>query len=561
MSQADLIIRNARIVDGTGAPERTGDVAVKGGVIIAVSAGSDGNENQDDSTRVIDADGKVLAPGFIDIHTHFDPQLCWDGLATPSLEHGVTTVVIGNCSLSLAPVRDDGAAKIISMFGVIEDIKKPTFEAAVPFSWERFDEYLDFIRPTLGLNVAALIGHSALRYYVMGAASQERAATAEEILEMCDLVEEAMAAGAAGISSSYVDIDENMNPVPSRFAELDEKIALARAMAKSGRGVWQVVPYFPDPKVQLENIAELGEISLAAGIPCSLQPVLSTPTAPLAEDIIAALEAEQARGAKVYGQIMPRCFDMNMRLAETSMLLYALPGWKAIMDLPKSERRARFEDPETRTTLVAEMKAASGMSGAIPFLTVGSVSSKENEPYQGRSLMEIAQTEGKELGEVILDLSLRDDLNTEFKLQNVLNADKDSVAQLIDHPLLHFGASDAGAHITQFCGTGDTTHMLEHFVRDTGRLTLERAIFRMTGEVAADWGIRDRGTIEVGRAADLVLFDLDALKCGAEEFVDDFPGEANRYVRRATGYEAVIVNGEIVLEQGRYTEQRPGQIV
>jgi N-acyl-D-aspartate/D-glutamate deacylase len=543
------------LVDGTGGEERMADVAVADGRIIAVG------EYDGEARRTLDGAGQVLTPGFIDIHTHFDPQLCWDGLATPSLEHGVTTVVIGNCSLSLAPVRSDGSEKLINMFQVIEDIKKPTFEAAVPFSWERFDEYLDFIRPTLGINVAALIGHSALRYYVMGAASQERAANAEEIAQMCDLVEEAMAAGAAGISSSYVDIDENMHPVPSRFAELDEKIALAKAMAGSGRGVWQVVPYFPDPAVQLENIRELGEISLAADVPCSLQPVLSSPTSPLATEILEALEAEQARGARVYGQIMPRCFDMNMRLSETSMLLYALPGWKAIMDLPRSERRGRFEDPETRAALIQEMKAAQGMSGAIPFLTVGSVVSTENEPYQGRSLMEIAQSEGKELGEVILDLSVRDDLNTEFKLQNVLNADKASVAQLIDHPLLHFGASDAGAHITQFCGTGDTTHMLEHYVRDTGRLPLTRAVHRMTGEVARDWGIRDRGTIEVGKAADLVLFDLDALHCGAEEFVDDFPGEANRYVRRAEGYRTVIVNGAIVLDNGRYTEQRRGQIV
>jgi N-acyl-D-aspartate/D-glutamate deacylase len=555
MSVADLVIRNARLVDGTGGEERMADVAVADGRIIAVG------EYDGEARRTLDGAGQVLTPGFIDIHTHFDPQLCWDGLATPSLEHGVTTVVIGNCSLSLAPVRSDGSEKLINMFQVIEDIKKPTFEAAVPFSWERFDEYLDFIRPTLGINVAALIGHSALRYYVMGAASQERAANAEEIAQMCDLVEEAMAAGAAGISSSYVDIDENMHPVPSRFAELDEKIALAKAMAGSGRGVWQVVPYFPDPAVQLENIRELGEISLAADVPCSLQPVLSSPTSPLATEILEALEAEQARGARVYGQIMPRCFDMNMRLSETSMLLYALPGWKAIMDLPRSERRGRFEDPETRAALIQEMKAAQGMSGAIPFLTVGSVVSTENEPYQGRSLMEIAQSEGKELGEVILDLSVRDDLNTEFKLQNVLNADKASVAQLIDHPLLHFGASDAGAHITQFCGTGDTTHMLEHYVRDTGRLPLTRAVHRMTGEVARDWGIRDRGTIEVGKAADLVLFDLDALHCGAEEFVDDFPGEANRYVRRAEGYRTVIVNGAIVLDNGRYTEQRRGQIV
>ena len=555
MSHADLVIRSARIVDGTGAAARQGDVAISNGRIVAVGR-FDGT-----ATRTLDADGRILAPGFIDIHTHFDPQLCWDGLATPSLEHGVTTVIIGNCSLSLAPVRADGTAKIINMFQVIEDIKKRTFDAAVPFSWESFGEYLDFIRPGLGINVAALIGHSALRYYVMGAASQERAATAGEIDTMCRLVEEAMAAGAAGISSSYVDIDENMKPVPSRFAEIDEKIALAKAMASSGRGVWQVVPYFPDIKVELDNIRELGDISLAAGIPCSLQPVLSSPTSPLAAEIMAALEAEHARGARVYGQIMPRCFDLNMRLSETSMLLYALPSWKAIMDLPAHERRARFQDPQARQGLVAEMKQAAGMSGALPFLIVGAVTHPDNRAYQGRSLAEIAQTEGRELGDVILDLSLRDDLQTEFKLVNVLNADKASVAQLIGHPLLHFGASDAGAHITQFCGTGDTTHMLEHFVRDTGRLTLEQAVHRMTGELARDWGIKDRGTIATGQAADLVLFDLDTLHCGAEEFVDDFPGEARRYVRRATGYAAVLVNGEIVLDNGVYTDARPGQIV
>ena len=555
MTDFDLVIRNARIVDGTGRAETSGDVAIKDGVIASVG------EVMGQASHEMDAAGKILTPGFIDIHTHFDPQLCWDGLATPSLEHGVTTVIIGNCSLSLAPVKPGGADKIVSMFGVIEDIKKPTFDEAVPFNWESFGEYLDFIRPNLGINVGALIGHSALRWYVMGPQSQERAATELEIARMCELVEEAMAAGAVGISSSYVDIDENMHPVPSRFAEYEEKAALAKAMAASGRGVWQVVPYFPDPAEQLKNIKELGDISLAAGIPCSLQPVLSSPTSPLATEIIAALEAEKARGARVYGQIMPRCFDMNMRLAETSMLLFAMPRWKAIMDLPRDQRRAEFEDPATRQILVDEMKNAQGFSGALPFLIVGSVRSPDNEPYQGRTLGEIAQTEGKDLAEVILDLSLKDDLNTEFKLVNVLNADKASVAQLIDHPLLHFGASDAGAHITQFCGTGDTTHMLEHYVRDTGRLPLERAIHRMTGEVASDWGLADRGTIEPGKAADLVLFDLSSIRCGAEEFVDDFPGEASRYIRKSEGYDTVIVNGQIVFDGRGYTEQRPGQVV
>jgi len=556
MSDFDVVIRNGSLVDGTGSEPVTGDIAILDGKIaqVGIVAGIGREE--------IDASNLAVAPGFIDIHTHFDPQLCWDSHATPSIEHGITTVVTGNCSLSLAPIRDRAAAdKIVSMFGVIEDIKQRTFDEAVPFTWNSFPEYLDHIRPKLGINVGALIGHSAIRLFVMGAASQERAAEPEEIEAMCELVEESMAAGALGISSSYVDMDENGNPVPSQYADIHEKIALAKAMAKSGRGIWQIVPFFPDLNRELDNIRELGDISLAAGIPCSLQPVLSSPTSPHAEEIIAALEEQRDRGARVYGQVMPRCFDLNMRLSETSMLLFALPQWKSIMDLPASERLAKFSDPAARDLLVSEMKNAAGMSGALPFLTVGDVHSKANEVYKGKYLAEIAESEGKEIGDVILDIAIADKLETEFQLKNVINADKAAVAELINHPLCHFGASDAGAHITQFCGTGDTTHLLEHYVRETGHMTLERAVHRMTGEVAADWGFSDRGTLAAGMAADIVVFDPDAVTVGLEQFVDDFPGEARRYVRRSSGYHSVFVNGELAYDTDGYTDNLAGRIV
>mgnify|MGYP001168144244 CR=1 FL=1 len=552
---ADILIKNARIIDGTGAPEFHGNVAVTEGRISFV-----GNQIIE-SRAEIDAKDKILTPGFIDIHTHFDPQLCWDGYATPSLEHGVTTVFIGNCSLSLAPVKGDGKEKIISMFEVIEDIKKPTFDAAVPFSWESFSEYIDHIRPTLGINVAALIGHSALRYYVMGEQSQERAATANEITKMCEIVSDAMQAGAAGISSSYVDVDEDMRPVPSQYANLEEKVALAKAVQSSGRGIWQVVPYFLDMERQLSNIEELGEISLRANIPCSIQPVLSSPTDPKALQILSGLQKQADRGARVYGQVMPRCFDMNLRLSETSMLLYALPTWKSIMDLPTDQRLDQFSKKRNREILVEEMKSPQGMGAALPFLTVGEVHSAENQVYGGRMLAEICQTEKREIGDVILELSINDSLETEFRLENVLNADKESVAELMNHPLLHFGASDAGAHITQFCGTGDTTHMLEHYVRDSKKMSLERGVHRMTGEIASAWGLADRGVIKEGKAADLVLLDLEKITCGAMELTNDFPGEARRYIRHADGYSLVMVNGEIVMKNGRYTGTKAGQIV
>ena len=550
----DLLIKNGSVIDGTGSATKQADLGIKDGVIVSIG------QVEGEALETIDAKDLVVSPGFIDIHTHFDPQLCWDGHATPSIEHGITTVVTGNCSLSLAPIKGkEDADKIVSMFGVIEDIKKTTFDEAVPFSWQSFPEYLDHIRPKLGINVGALIGHSAIRLFVMGPESQQREATQEEISKMCDIVREAMRAGALGISSSYVDIDENGDPVPSRFAGFDEKVALAQAMGESGRGIWQVVPYFPDMKQQLDNIRELGDISLAANVPCSLQPVLSSPTSPNAEELIEALEKEQARGARVFGQTMPRCFDLNMRLSETSMLLYALPRWKKIMDLPREQRLEQFN--EQKSELVNEMKDAKGMSGSIPFLKVGSVKSDENQRYQGQYLGAIAQEENKELGEVILDLSIRDNLDTEFQLQNVINADKQAVAKIVSHPLCHFGASDAGAHITQFCGTGDTSHLLQHYVRETSTFSLEEAIHKMTGELAVDWGLADRGTLEEGKAADIVIFNSDTVSVGKEEFVDDFPGEARRYVRKSEGYDVVIVNGAIAYQDGRYTETLNGRVV
>ena len=550
----DLVIKNGTVIDGKGSKRRQTDIGIKNGLIATIGPISS------KSTTSIDATDLVVSPGFIDIHTHFDPQLCWDGLATPSIEHGITTIVTGNCSLSLAPIKGkEDADKIVSMFGVIEDIKKATFDEAVPFSWNSFPEYLDHIRPKLGINVGALIGHSAIRLYVMGKDSQKRSATEEEIDEMCAIVSEAMKAGALGISSSYVDIDENGEPVPSRFADLAEKIALAKAMRQSGRGIWQVVPYFPDMKQQLDNIKELGDISLAANVTCSLQPVISSPASPDAKELIGALEQERERGARVYGQSMPRCFDLNMRLSETSMLLYALPGWKKIMDLPREQRLEKFKSE--RNSLVEEMKAAQGFGGSIPFLKVGNTKTKENEVYQGRYLAEIAQQENKEIGEVILDLSISDNLDTEFQLQNVINADKQAVAKIVSHPLCHFGASDAGAHITQFCGTGDTSHLLEHYVRETKTFTLEEAVQKMTGELAADWGLADRGVLEEGKAADITIFNPDVVAAGEEEFVDDFPGEARRYIRKSQGYKAVIVNGETAYLDGKYVQSLSGQIV
>jgi N-acyl-D-amino-acid deacylase len=548
-----LLFHNARIVDGTGGPSQHGDVAVRAGVIAAV-----GRDLPSDGARVIDARGQALAPGFIDVHTHFDPQICWDRLATPCIEHGVTTVLMGNCSLSLAPVKRQDQRALAGMFKQIEDIQLSSFAAGVPWTWETYPEYLSCIRQGLGINVAGLVGHSPLRTYVMGAAAQERAATADEIAQMCRVLQDAIRGGAAGLSTSYVDIDEEMKPVPSRWATRDEIIALGRAMREAGRGLIQTVPVFYNPAEQLQNIADMGEISRATGLMCTVAPIVHSAMSTLWQDSLAALEAEAARGAQVFGQSMPRTFDINIRLSESSFLLFALPAWAEIMRMPLADRLAAFRDPARRDDL---RNQAVLLGSLMDLLTVGQTAKPANAHLQGRLLSALAAERGASPAEVMLDLACDEDLRTEFSIRNAIHADPDGVTAILSHPRIHIGASDAGAHIAQFCGAGDTSYLLARWVRELKAFTLEQAVHRITGELADAFGIRGRGQIAPGLAADLVLFDPDTIDRGGEDFVGDVPGGGNRYVRHATGIELVAVNGAVVWEQGGYTDARTGAIV
>jgi len=559
-STATLLIRNARIVDGAGAPARSGSVAVRDGAIVAVGDVPDGTLPA--GTREIDAQGQVVAPGFIDVHTHFDPQICWDRLATPCIEHGVTTILMGNCSLSLAPVKKDDQRALAGMFKQIEDIPLATFAEGVPWTWETYPEYLDFIRKDLGINVAGLVGHSALRGYVMGAAAQEREATPDEIERMCEILKDAIRGGAAGLSTSYVDIDEHMKPVASRFATRDEIVALGRAMKSVGRGIIQTVPVFYNPPQQLENIRDMAEISRQTGLLCSVAPIVHSATNTLWSDSLQLLAEENAKGARVYGQSMPRTFDINIRLAETSFLLLGMPAWAEVMRMPLPERRAAFADPARRGDLRMQLGF---LRFGIPMLddvfTVGRVARKENAALEGRKLSAIAAERGVDLADAMLDIAVAEDLETEFSLANFLHVDPQGVTAILSDPNIHIGASDAGAHISQFCGAGDTSYLLGRWVRDLKAFTLERAVQRLTGELADAFGIRNRGRIAPGLAADLVIFDPETIDRGSEDFVHDVPGDANRYVRHATGVDKVIVNGAVVWEDGKYTDARAGQVV
>jgi N-acyl-D-aspartate/D-glutamate deacylase len=360
------------------------------------------------------------------------------------------------------------------------------------------------------------------------------------------------------LSTSYVDIDENLKPVPSRWAARDEIVALGKAMKAAGRGLIQTVPVFYNPPEQLKNIDEMAEISLATGLMCSVAPIVHSAANSLWKDSLDSLEAHAKRGARLFGQSMPRTFDINLRLSESSFLLFALPAWSELMRQPLPERLAGFRDPARRE----DLRNQTMLLGPLMYImTIGHTAKPQNKALEGRSLADLATERGVQPADVLLDLACEENLETEFCLKNFLHVDPDGVTAVLSHPRIHIGASDAGAHVAQFCGAGDTGYLLARWVRELKAFTLEQAVHRLTGQLAEAFGIRNRGRIAPGLAADLVLFDPDRIDRGSEEFVNDVPGGGNRYLRHASGIDQVIVNGAVVWEDGAYTGARRGQIV
>ncbi|MGE0387062.1 MAG: amidohydrolase family protein [Gammaproteobacteria bacterium] len=553
MSELSLVIRNARIVDGTGAPAFAGAIGIAGDRIAEVGAVPGAGAVE------IDAGGRVAAPGFIDIHTHYDPQLCWDRLANPSPEHGVTTLVMGNCSIGLAPVRPADRGRLIQLFGSVEDMEGRLLESTVPFQWETVPEYLAWLGRDLGPNVGVLIGHSVLRLYAMGAASQERAATDAEIEAMCALLREAMAAGAFGLSYTYAHLDECGRPLPCEFADRRERLALMRVLAEAGRGVVEVAPRLSRRREADAQIDDFGSLALETGVKCTLNAILQSPaTGTRWRELLARVNGWRARGAPLYAQVQTRPLDMTVELAKGSALFSKCPTWRRALDLPIADRVATFADRSLRAQLQSELRP---YQKVLDQFTVRQVKSGANARYLGARVAEVAERESRSYTDVLLDIAVADDLQTQFSVTDYMHADVDAVGVLLDHPAVHIGAGDAGAHITQFAGVGDTCYLFEQFVRKHRVLSLERAVQRLTGEIARDWCIADRGVLVPGRYADVVLFDPDTIARGEEQWVDDVPGGNGRYVRRPQGVECTIVNGQVVVDRGRYTAARPGRII
>jgi N-acyl-D-amino-acid deacylase len=559
----DLIIRDARIIDGTGAESIRGDLAVTAGRIEAVGrvAGR--------GTHEIDAGGRALAPGFIDLHTHYDCQLFWDRHATPSPWHGVTTVVMGNCGFTLAPCRPTDRNTIMRLLSFVEGMPLDTLRAALPWKWESYAEYLDAIEQGgLGVNVASFIGHSAVRLHVMGADALERAATADERAAMVALVREGMAAGAIGWSTSFAPthfFSDDDKPAPSRVAAREELLELAAALAPLGRGVIELAPRLivgsTDDKIL--EMASYAELARASGKMVVWAPLLHTTFVPDQADACLAEAARlQAEGVQVVPQVGCRPLELRFDFARPGFGLDNNPFWRPIMAKPREERRRLFADREFRNQLATQSKAffVAALAREWDQLVLRLPQSERTAALQDRSVAAIAAERGVAPVDAFCDVVLEGDLEDQWGAL-VMNYDEDRIAPMLRHPAGLTALSDAGAHMDTLCDQGFTTYLLGHWVREQGRLSLEEAVCLVTSKPAERYGLIGRGKLVASGAADLVLFDPARVGTRATELVCDLPEGQRRLLQRADGIDWVFVNGTAVVEEGVPADRLPGRLL
>ncbi|HEX4863420.1 MAG TPA: amidohydrolase family protein, partial [Acidimicrobiales bacterium] len=541
MSEFDVVIRGGTVIDGTGAPARRADVGIAGDRIVAV----DGSKVRGGTE--LDASGQVVAPGFIDIHTHYDAQVFWDPWLTPSCFHGVTTVIAGNCGFSIAPIRPDGVPLLARTLQHVEDMSFDTLSAGVPWdTFETFPDYLDAVESRKpALNYGCYVGHTAVRLYVMGDEAYERPAKPEEIERMQQAVADAMAAGASGFASSASPTHngDKGRPVPSRVADVDELRALLQPVRESGRGV---VALLPGGVIKHEEVFQLQK---EIGRPFTWTALLTVQGYPYHEKVIAEHDAAWEPGAEVWPQVSCRPLVFQMNLAEP-FTLNMRPSFSALMGMTFEERVAAYRDPAWRESAWAEL---SGRSGGFAFNWKAlSVAESDSRPdLVSRKVADLADEWGGTPLDVVLDISLGDGLQTRF-WSVLANDDPEGIAWLLprDHVLL--GLADSGAHVSQLCDACFATDLLGNWVRERQVMPLERAIHKLTGEPAAVYGLHDRGVIAEGKAADICVFDPETVAPGPLRRVRDFPANGERLTADSpAGMSHVLVNGVAIKTDGR----------
>ena len=535
----DLLIRGGTVVDGTGAPARCADVAIRNGRIAAVGATSG------TADRVLDADGAVVAPGFVDIHTHYDAQVFWDRMLSISPWHGVTSVVMGNCGFGVAPTRPAHRELVLLTLEKVEGMSLDALRAGIGAEWpfETFAQYLDAIeRRGTAINVGALVGHTPVRLYVMGEEAMEREATADEVAAMRALVAEALRAGAIGFatSKSPTHVGWEGRPVPSRVAAWEEIAALAGCLAEAGN----VMQATLGPGLFLDEFAAIQE---RTGRPVSWTALLGGMLGPDGHRAVLERSAAlQARGVRVIPQVSCRPLMLEFNLA-APFPLESMSVMKPATRADLAGKRVVYADPEFRRALRGKI------DGGLLTRAFHDMQITEHPPDASlaeRRLADVAAERGVHPVDLMLDLSLASGLGTRFRLA-VLNTDEAVVAELLRHPATMLGLSDAGAHASQLCDACAPTALLGKWMREKRVLSLEEAVRRLTAEPADVFGIRDRGRLAAGLAADVTVFDPATVGCGPLRRVYDFPAGADRLVSDATGVRAVVVNGVVIREDGR----------
>jgi len=558
----DLLIQGGTVVDGTGNPAEIGDVGVERGRIATIG------RTDEPARRRLDATGLLVAPGFVDIHTHYDAQLAWDPAASPSPLHGVTTVIGGNCGFGLAPAGPAHSDYLMKLMSRVEGVPLAALSAGLSWDWSSYEEWLASLEGTIGVNAGFLAGHSTLRRVAMGDAAVEGAAPATAVQTMVGLLHEAMAAGALGLSTSQAPThrDGDGNPVPSRFADREELMALAAAVRQhEGTTVEFILPGclngFTDEEVGL-----MTDLSLTAGRPANwnvLGVSALNPTGHLNQLESSSRAAEM--GARIVALTLPQA--MTIRLSFLSgAILDGLPDWGPTMTLPIPDRLSALSDRAVRQRLAEG--AVSPAAGILRYLAnwkrleFVETFDPSTASLAGRKVGDVAAERDQDPFDVLLDVVVADELRTGLRppMPQLNDDDWRLRAEAWMDPRTVVGGSDAGAHLDMMCGAIYTSSLLAS-VRDHGTLTWEEAVRQLTDVPASLYGLRARGRIEIGAHADLVIFDPSRVGPGPERTVDDLPGGASRLYADANGYEHVIVNGTAVVESGRLTGATPGTLL
>jgi N-acyl-D-amino-acid deacylase len=547
----DLVVRGGTIVDGSGLPRYRGDVAVQDGRIAVVG------KVEGTAKRILNADGLMVAPGVIDNHCHYDAQVTWDPLCTFSCYHGATTVVIGNCSLALAPAHDYDRASLASLLSRVEAIPIEALNAGVAWNWQTLPQYFDALEQKLGVNVASFVGHSAVRRYVMGEAAYEREATDDEIGEMRGVVREGLNSGAIGISfeRNIRHFDHEGRIAPTYMASDGERYAVAGVLDELGRGT-----------IQVGGDSELGiRLAKAGGRPVLYGSITQSAAAPDAWQKTLDEATELGRqGLQTYRLLNPRQHILPYTL-KNAQHFDAHPTWKTVMMLPLEERKRAFANPDTRAKLhyeVIETPYAGNGEFVRDWETqwVSRTALPENASLAGRSLASIAREQNRDVLDVFLDLALEEDLETVFERRET-NSDPTAVARMLHDPHVLVGQSDGGAHVVFRSDYSYPTYLLGHWVREEGILSLEEAVRKLTFDSSSIFGLGDRGLLRPGWAADMMIFDADTVGPLEVEDTPDLPGGASRRKQLAQGIEWTLVNGEVLIEKGEHTGQLPGRVV